>query len=205
MTATPTLDKDLAMPATAQGRPLPCDAPTCTKPATVDRGAFGFCAEHAGRPQPAPLAASATPPRPTVDLAAVTGEESQHGVRLAGANPIGMLLEDASGHTVAKVRRLGGRIETLLDELRVLVREHAEHEAERKAAAEVKEKARAEVARLEEQLRAAKAKLTGKPATTASTGSTERLCDSCGKPSKQPGVRGPWPKTCRACKDAAAA
>ena len=69
----------------------------------------------------------------------------------------------------------------------------------------MKEKARAEVARLEEQLRAAKAKLTGKPATTASTGSTERLCDSCGKPSKQPGVRGAWPKTCRACKDAAAA
>jgi transposase-like protein len=84
--------------------------------------------------------------------------------------PIGRLLEDASGHSVAKVRNLAAKIETQLDQLRALIREHQATEQARRAEREAKEKARAEIARLEEQLRQAKAKLRAGSATPNSSG-----------------------------------
>lgn len=68
-----------------------------------------------------------------------------------GPSPLARLLEDASGHGNARVRRLGERIEALFDDLRAALAEDREKEAARK-----------EVERLRQQLREAEARLRGK-------------------------------------------
>lgn len=152
---------------TAPGRgTMRCDQAGCTRAATVDQDAWAFCAEHAGRPttRPAPAvrAVPSSPPapsKPVVDLDTVTAQEQQHGVTLATPSPLGLLLEQASGHSVAKVRRLAERIESQLGDLRGLIAEHAADEQRRKAEDEARRQALAEVQRLEAALAAAKAKL----------------------------------------------
>jgi hypothetical protein len=187
---------------TAPGHVMRCDQAGCTAVATVEKDAWAYCAQHGG-------GAARPAAKLPVDLDQVTPQESRHGIRLAEqpatAGPIGLLLEQASGHSVAKVRRLAEKIELQLDALRELIREHAAEEKRRQDEARAKAAALAEVARLEQQLAAAKAKLRGKPAPAAAgKTSTERLCDQCGKPSKAPGARGAWPRTCAACKAGAA-
>jgi hypothetical protein len=73
-------------------------------------------------------------------------------------SPLGALLEQASGHGNTRVRKLAGRIETQLDELRARIAEDA-----------AKETARQEVARLEQQLAAAKARLRNGAASSTAT------------------------------------
>jgi pyruvate/2-oxoglutarate dehydrogenase complex dihydrolipoamide acyltransferase (E2) component len=164
--------------ATAQGRRLPCDYAGCLEPGTVEVDAWVYCDQHGGKTPTAPAA------RPTVVRTSPT--ITTPGAPLPPAHsPIGLLLEQASGHSVAKVRRLAEKIELQLTDLRGLVAEHEAEEKRRKAEAAAKEKARAEVARLEAELAAAKAKLRGQAAPAIKT--TERLCDRCGKPSKAPG------------------
>lgn len=180
------------MTVTANGARPRCDYAACSEPAITGAGDsdWFYCTEHAGRQaveaaaddhdaalvltaqgahlQPAPatvrvvdhvqarrnaaIAAHPAGKSPTAPAAAPTGP-----------SPLGLLLEQASGHTVAKVRRLAERIEAQLDDLRALMQEHEAGEAQRRAEAAAQEKARAEVARLEAALAAAKAKLKGKP------------------------------------------
>lgn len=155
------------MSATAQGTTLRCDKHGCNAAATVDQDAWSFCADHAGARTPQPTAR----PRPVVDLDRLTPAEQQHGIRLtehpATAGPIGMLLEQASGHSIGKVRRLAEKIEGQLDDLRALIAQHAADERRRQAEAAAKAKARAEVERLERELAAAKASLRGTPSPAA--------------------------------------
>lgn len=92
--------------------------------------------------------------------AGVTTPISLRGVTMTtpAPSPLARLLEDASGHGNARVRRLAARIESLFDDLRDLI-----------AASGEQEKARQEVARLERQLAEAKAPKGGKPAVVASS------------------------------------
>lgn len=79
---------------------------------------------------------------------------------------IGPLLEQASGHSSKRVQNLGQRIEKQLDDLRGLIASLADDERRRKTETAAKEKARAEITRLEQQLATAKAALRGKPRTS---------------------------------------
>lgn len=160
MTATPL----------AQGTSLKCDAPRCNKPATVDRDVWSFCAEHANdnvtpapaRPARHPQTAVAVGPSAT--SASMSGPIAPPAPPAPG--PTGLLLEQASGHSNARVRRLADRIETDLDRLRALIRELADDERRKTAEKAAKAKARADIERLEAQLAAAKAALRGKTRTT---------------------------------------
>ena len=110
------------------------------------------------------------------------------------ASPIAKLLEDASSHERVAVRRLGERIEADLDRLRGLLAEDKQ-----------KEKARAEVARLEAELAEAKARLRGKPTTApAKPTAGPKTCVGCGEEVvRKPGQRGMLPSRCDTCKAAA--
>lgn len=186
------------MTTLAQGARMRCDKTGCDATATIDQDAWSFCAQHAGAPvhhrRPRPSVAPPAPltpvPKPVVDLDRLTPEENRHGIRPAEhpaiAGPIGLLLEQASGHSIAKVRRAAGKIETQLDQLRTLIAELAEDENRRQADAAAKAKAKADIARLEQQLAAAKAALRGKPAAPAASvtegRSTPMVCrKGCGK------------------------
>jgi hypothetical protein len=85
---------------------------------------------------------------------------------------IARLLEEASVHSNTSVRRAGKTIETKLDALRQQLRDLAANEAAKQQQAAAKAAAQREVARLEAELAAAKAKLRGTPAPT--TGKKER-------------------------------
>lgn len=190
---------------TAPGRgTMRCDYAGCSRPATIDIDAWAYCPDHAGR-QHLDAVPPTAKPKPTVSLTAVTTQERQHGIALAGPSPIGLLLEQASGHTVAKVRRAAEKIETQLEQLRALIAEHAADEQRRRAEAAAKEKARADVARLEKQLAAAKAALRGKPAATRPSTGGPKVCTGCGAEIvRAPGQRGILPSRCTTCKAGAA-
>jgi pyruvate/2-oxoglutarate dehydrogenase complex dihydrolipoamide acyltransferase (E2) component len=184
---------------TAPGHVMRCDKAGCNAAATVDQDAWSFCADHAGTPR----TAWKQDRRPVVSLdqprltqPAATAPQSDPG-------PIGLLLEQATGHSVAKVRRLAEKIETQLDDLRRLVAEHAADEQRRQAEAAAKAAARVEVQRLEQQLAAAKAKLRGKPATAAPrpapTDSGSYDCrKGCGRTFDRPQGRGKHELSCTA-------
>lgn len=186
------------MTTLAQGTRMRCDKAGCDATATIDQDAWSFCAQHADAPvhhrrprpsvaPPAPPAPLAPVPKPVVDLDQLTPQENRYGIRPAEPGPTGLLLEQASGHSVAKVRRAGAKIETQLDQLRTLIADLAEDENRRQAEAAAKAKAKADIARLEQQLAAAKAALRGKPAAPASSSVTDRrrapmVCrKGCGK------------------------
>jgi hypothetical protein len=163
MTATPL----------AQGTSLKCDAPRCDKPATVDVEAWSWCAEHAnenGAPAPANVTPPRAAPQPAVAInPSATGANATASPampQILGGGTIGLLLEQASGHSNARVRKAADRIETQLEQLRALVADLADDERRKKDAAAAKEKARADIERLEQQLAAAKAALRGKPRAT---------------------------------------
>lgn len=106
------------------------------------------------------------------------------------ASPLARLLEDAAGHGSARVRRLAERIESQLDDLRALIAQDVE-----------KEKARQEVARLERELAAAKARLTGKPQPAAKVPAAPKVCKDCGSEVvRSPGQRGVLPSRCASCR-----
>lgn len=174
-------------PSTKAPKQSECAWAACHEPATVRAGAWEFCGKHA-----------------VADAAAQTDTPASQ----ATGPTISRLLEDASGHSVAKVRRLAGRIETQLDQLRALIAEHAAAEQERRAAAAARAQAQARVKQLEEELRAAKAALKGgstpAPSKPASGKPAARTCEVCGQPVvREPGRPGPTPKVCAACKAAA--
>lgn len=206
--------------ATDLGR---CTWASCREKATSsNEQGWNFCDEHTAadaelqqeadhvikRPAAQPL------PRPT-PLSSVPTTPHSPASTASAASPIGLLLEQASGHSVARVRNLASRIEKHLADLRALIAEHAKEEESRRRAEAARARARAEVERLEEQLRAAKAKLTGKPASPASTAARisrpgnaggMKTCRTCGEPATRlPGVTtGIWPSRCPKCRGAAA-
>lgn len=118
-----------------------CDYAACTEPATSSAGGWDFCPTHAASDPKERLGSQAPP----ADDPPVTPP-----------SPIGLLLEQASAHSNASIRRLGDRIETLLDRLRTDIAAHAQTEQQRIEDEKAKAAAWAEVRRLEEQLRAAK-------------------------------------------------
>lgn len=191
MTATPL----------AQGTSLKCDAPRCNKPATVDRDVWSFCAEHANEK------VASTPVRParhTVvpqTAASVPQTASPAMPQVVGGGTIGLLLEQASGHSNARVRKAADRIETDLDRLRALIAGLADDERRKTAEKAAKEKARADIERLEQQLAAAKAALRGKATRTPSVaGSGEPLScrKGCGRTSTSPAGRAAHERHCEA-------
>lgn len=144
------------MSITAQGTAMKCDHPQCSAPATVEEGAWGYCAQHAGK------AVADTKPvevRPRPDLSRAHTPPVLCATAAAKPTGIGLLLEQASAHSSNRVRRLAERIETQLDGLRTLVASLAEEEQRKQAEAAAKEKARADVLRLEQELAAARAVL----------------------------------------------
>lgn len=189
--------------ATAQGRSLPCDYASCNRPATIEVDAWGYCADHAGAARaeaaaPAPTAASPRPLTVTTHPAAATPTPLT----------IGELLEDASGHSNSRVRRLATRIEEQLDALRGLIASLAADEAAKRAEKAAKDRARQEVARLEAQLAAARAVLRGKPRPTSNPGAAaagsvppastgEYACGKgCGRTFSRPQGRGKHELSC---------
>lgn len=104
------------------------------------------------------------------DIAQATGlttaEIDKLAVDFPGPHQARPLLEQASGHSSKRVQNLGQRIEKQLDDLRGLIASLADDERRRKTETAAKEKARAEITRLEQQLATAKAALRGKPRTS---------------------------------------
>jgi rubrerythrin len=185
------------MTTTAQGTALRCDTRGCTQPATVEAGAWGYCARHAGHTAPTTAAT------PKVDISHAHTPLPASKPQPA---PIARLLEDASGHSSKRVRTLAGRIENDLEKLRTLVAELAADEARKQAEAAAKKAAQEEIARLEQQLAAAKAKLRA-PGTAKRTPPPrgDGTCRDCGTTIvRQPGQRGVLPTRCPACKQARA-
>ena len=136
----------------------------------------------------------ADPPcRPCIDAAARYAQDRKRPMTTPAPSPLGLLLEQATAHSSPKVQRLARRIETQLDDLRTLMKESvAEHEA------------RAEIARLEQQLATAKAALkTGRAPRVPGGGSavtarSEPLpCrKGCGKVSSGPQGRAGHERSC---------
>ncbi|MGZ4597437.1 MAG: hypothetical protein ACXV3V_10970 [Actinomycetes bacterium] len=186
-----------------------CAYAACSKPAnTASVQGWVFCDEDAKadeklkesgdiaalRPAGAPVK-SLPPPLNPRDF----DDTDDQPAAPAAAGMIGRLLEDASGHTVAKVRNLAARIEGDLDRLRSLIAEHSAAEQARRDAAKAKAAARAEVERLEKQLRAAKAKLRGgTPEPTSSTPARSALdCrKGCGRTVNGPAGRAAHERHC---------
>lgn len=126
-------------------------------------------------------------------LSAVTSTTLIPSTRLTGD----FLLDLAGKHSQTRVRKAGVRVQEQLDALRVLIDRYADDDRARKEAAEAKEKARAEVARLERQLREARARLRGKPAASSSKPAGEFACrKGCGKVSPNPQGRGAHERHC---------
>lgn len=203
------------MTATAQGTAMKCDHPQCTAPATVEQGAWGYCAVHAGKD-----VASTQPvevrPRPDLSRAHTPGAVDLRSVDTTPASApapsgIGLLLEQASRHSNGRVRKAAERIETSLEQLRALVDSLADDERCKQAEKAAKEKARADIARLEQQLAAAKAALRGtpaparpaKPATNGDVTTSPHPCADCGGSVTRPaGIVGRFPTRCATCKAA---
>lgn len=102
------------------------------------------------------------PKAPSVAVPAVSGNEP-----LTKPDEIRILLNTAKAHPSKRIQAAANRAFDALDRIRTLIKEDEEkHSAKRKADLE-KAKARADIARLEEQLREAKARLRGKPAPQA--------------------------------------
>lgn len=138
------------------------------------------------------LARDGAPPAPA--LAAVPDPST----RLTGD----FLLETASKHSNPRVRKAGERVQAQLDLLRGLIDRYADDDRRRREAAEAKEKTRAEVARLERQLREAKARLRGKPATSATPRAAKPAGEfpcrkGCGKVSPNPQGRAAHERHCQ--------
>lgn len=198
------------MTTTAQGRRLPCDQPNCNAPATVDKGAFGFCAEHGDYGTPAAprptvvrtdLSRAHTPPV-TLDLG---GGATQ--TMPAPVGGIGLLLEQAGAHSSKRVQNLADRIETQLEQLRALIADLADDEKRKQAEFAAKAAAKAKVARLEAELAAAKAALRrkppsgtpAKPAPARHTVDQQLACrKGCGRTSPNPQGRGAHERHCTA-------
>ncbi len=151
---------------------------------------------------------AAARPGPVTPREAMRGP---HAVNIPVPSPLARLLEDASGHSASRVRKLGEKIEADLDRLREVIAEHADSERTKRAAIEAKAKARAEVERLEHELADAKARLRGKKPVVAKSGEagpaapTEpKTCVDCGQPIvREPGQMGATPRKCSACRTAA--
>lgn len=113
---------------------IACTWAGCRSQASFREDGYALCSQHVlmHRQQKA----SGTLPPPAAPRAQ------------AAPSPIGVLLEQASGHSSPKVRRLAERIELLLGDLRTLLREEAEADEARKR-----------VAALEAELAKAKAAL----------------------------------------------
>jgi len=140
-----------------------CRWASCREKATgSNKQGWDFCPEHtaadAELQQEDDYVIQRAPSQPLPRATPLTSVPS------APASPLGLLLEQASGHSAPKVRRLAQRIDNHLIALRALLLEHSAQEKARQAADKAQAEVRAEVGRLEEQLRAAKAKL-GKPAS----------------------------------------
>lgn len=100
---------------------------------------------------PAPV----PPPRPAIAPAAVA--------------MVLTLVSEASQSKRARTRTLAAKLDKLVEELQELLTAEKAEADELARKRREREEAAAEVARLEEQLRAARAKLAGKPARTSST------------------------------------
>lgn len=86
-----------------------------------------------------------------------------------------------------------------LTEHRALIRDLADDERRKTAEKAAKEKARADIERLEQQLAAARAVLRGK--TPAPLTSGTKTCKDCGGPVvREPGQPGRIPSRCNDCK-----
>lgn len=150
------------MSATAQGARLACDFQGCSKPGTVEVDAWVYCDSHGGAGRPVAVARHAPVPTPPAAKPVVRIDDTTVQAAVpAVTSPLGLLLEQAGDHSVARIRRLAGRIEGQLDDLRALIAEHAAEERRKVAEVEAATKARAEMERLEAALAAAKAKLPG--------------------------------------------
>lgn len=142
------------------------------------------------------------------DIAQATGlttaEIDKLAVDFPGPHQARPLLEQASGHSSKRVQNLGQRIEKQLDDLRGLIASLADDERRRKTETAAKEKARAEITRLEQQLATAKAALRGKPRTSPPVArSSEPLpCrKGCGRTSTTPAGRAAHERHCEATGD----
>jgi hypothetical protein len=117
-------------------------------------------------PASIPMRPTPTVPAPT----APTMATPEPGTSTTGTAPltIARLLEEASVHSHGRIRRLGETIENKLLLLRTAIAEEAEAERQHQAEAAERAAAKAEITRLEEQLRVAraKAKPPTKPAAT---------------------------------------
>lgn len=159
------------MTTTAQGTSIRCDAPNCTLPATIEEGVWGFCAAHAGKSKPettrprstAHLSRAHTPAAVDLTHADTPVAASPPLVQVMGGGTIGLLLEQASGHSNRRVTTLAGKIEAQLEQLRELIATLAEDEKRKQAETAAKAAARAKVEKLEAELKAARAALRGKP------------------------------------------
>lgn len=139
------------MTVTASGTSPRCDYAGCNKAGMVAHQAWFFCDEHAAPGRAHAAKPTSTPPLRSVPNTTLAAPPAP--------SPIGQLLEQASAHGNARVRKAAERIEQALDTLRATIADLAADEAHKQAEAAAKEKARAEVARLEKQLADAKAAL----------------------------------------------
>lgn len=136
-------------------------------------------------------------PASTPAAPVATSRPSPMSLTVPVQSPIARLLEDASGHSVAKVRALGEKIEAQLDALRALIAEHREAEQAKQRALEEKAQAKREVQRLEAELAAAKAKLRGKPTTAPATADGTPCAHGCGRTFTRPAWRTKHEQTCQ--------
>lgn len=121
----------------------PVDAPD-DEPTLSPRARGGVICQNGGLPTPPNIPA---------------GSSVEHVAKI--------VLAEAAQSQKARTRNLAQRIRNQLADLQVLLDKERMAAAAEEKAAEEKAQARAEVERLERQLREAKAKLTGKAATTA--------------------------------------
>lgn len=156
------------MSTTAQGTSIRCDNPTCSLPATVEEGVYGYCATHArGGPAVPQALGSATPAssRPDLSRAHTPAPPAASAplVQVMGGGTIGLLLEQASGHSNRRVVTLAEKIEAHIEQLRTLVASLADDEKRKQTAIAAKAAAKAKIERLEAELAAARAALRSKP------------------------------------------
>lgn len=108
---------------------------------------------------PRPARAPIAPQRPAATTPVPAGQhEVQPPAPMPAGGSHGQLLEQAAGHSVAKVRKAAERIEKQLTDLRTLIADLAANETRRKAEAAARDAATAEVKRLEAALADARAK-----------------------------------------------
>jgi hypothetical protein len=118
-------------------KPATCDFAACHDTATVRRDGWDFCETHEKWHGKLAIAPEPTPTQPPSD-------------------DIRELLEQASRSRLTRIRVVGARVERYLDELRKLIAEQVELE-----------RRKAEVARLEAELAAARAQVRRKPKDTS--------------------------------------